>query len=185
MSLGDSMHDASGSNRECRARGAVASLIRVAIVTLCLPVHGCQASPGGAVELSWKLRPASSASTDKFVDCQPDTPDSGWGPVTWIRLDWRVGATVGSHDWMCGDNHGATGFDLPEGTAELHVTPECGDRELAAQDTYIAPAALQRNVIRGETVSLGAIELIVTATRCRAAAPDDPNSGTQPCICTN
>src|SRR5215831_12614251 len=157
MSPGDSMHDGSGSNRECRATGAVAWRTRVASVTLCLAVHGCATGTGGAVELSWKLRPASSASTDKFVDCQPDSTDDGWGPVTAIRLDWRVGDAAGSHDWTCSDNHGATGFDLPVGVADLLVTPECGDaehRQPAAQDTYIAPATLQRRVTRGETVSL-------------------------------
>ena len=114
--------------------------------------------------------------------------DDGWGPVTAIRLDWKVGEIADGKDWECGENHGTTGFDLPEGMADLRVTPECGDRlhrVPAAQDTYIAPAIVQRVVMRGETVSLGAVELIVVVSGCRAAGVDNPNRGPQPCICTN
>src|ERR1700759_1301322 len=67
MSNGDSMHDDSGSNRECRVPVAVAWMIRVATATLCLGVHGCDTGKGGAVELSWSLRPASSELNKKFV----------------------------------------------------------------------------------------------------------------------
>lgn len=172
------MRDESGSNHRCRTGGSVARAIRVAIVTLCLPVHGCDSVNGGAVELSWKLRPASSALSEKFVDCASGQP--GAMPVTQIRLHWRVPVgdtvTMGSESWRCQDNHGATGFELPEGTADLSVTPECGaenDVTEAAPNTYIAPADVQRRVIRGDTVSLGAVELVVSVSDC----------ATQPCVC--
>jgi hypothetical protein len=150
-------------------------------VTLCLPVHGCDSVNGGAVELSWKLRPASSALSAKFVDCDPGSDEQGRGPVTLILLHWRVpvgGGTVaeGSESWRCQDNHGATGFELPEGTADLSVTPECGTGGNvmdAAPNTYITPAIVQRAVTRGDTVSLGAVELVVSVSDC----------STQPCIC--
>ena len=142
---------------------------------LCLSVHGCEDVNGGAVELSWKLRPASSSLEDKFVNCDPDR--AGTQPVARIRLDWEVrdqaGVRMGSDDWECDDNHGVTGFDLPEGTALLKVTPLCahGAPEAAS---YIAPAAEQRRVIVGDTISLGAVEIVVVVTDC---------SETQPCIC--
>src|SRR5262245_15408203 len=115
MSLGDSMHDALGSNRECRVTGAVASMIRVAIVTLCLPVHGCDTGSGGAAELSWKLRPASNAGNSKFVDCQLDPTEQmqqGWGPVTFVRLVWNVAGSQGWEHWDCNNQHGATRFEI-------------------------------------------------------------------------
>jgi hypothetical protein len=155
-------------------------------VTLCLPVHGCDSVNGGAVELSWKLRPASSALPEKFVDCASGQP--GAQPVTRIRLGWRVpvGDTMqeGSESWPCQDNHGATRFELPQGTADLSVTPECGTSSSvteAALDTYIAPAIVQRLVTPGDTVSLGAVELVVSVSNCR----DAPGAGAaaQPCIC--
>lgn len=176
------MRDESGSNRGCRTASAVAWATRVAIVTLCLAVHGCDDVRGGAVELSWKLRPASSSLADKFVECEPGDNEKGRGPVTQIRLHWQVDAhgalSGGSQAWRCEYNHGATGFDLPEGTAELWVTPECGPPEPAPPEpalpeTYIAPAIVRRNVIRGDTVSLGAVELVVAVSYC----------GAQPCIC--
>lgn len=172
------MHDNPGSNRECRFTAAVTRMIRVAIATLCLPVHGCDTGEGGAVELSWKLRPASSSLDEKFVDC--NSRREGTGRVAEIELGWTVrtdeAAITGSKRWPCEDNRGATGFELPEGVAELSVAPICADGVPAARNTYIAPAIVRRDVIRGETVSLGAIELVVVVSNC--GAPD------RPCICT-
>lgn len=138
-------------------------------IALCLGVNACTDVNGGAVELSWKLRPASS-SNDIFVDCDaiPMT-----NPVTGIRLSWHVGSETGSQTWDCTDYHGVTGFDLPVGTAELSVTPRCANGD-ATTNTYTAPAPEQRMVIVGSVISLGAVELIVEDTDC---------SDTHPCIC--
>lgn len=122
------------------------------------------------MELSWKLRPASSSLPDKFVDCESGFPDTG--PVTRIRLDWQVRDRSGFESWRCDDNHGVTGFDLPEGEALLSVTPECANGP-ADPATYIAPAPERRQVILGDTVSLGAVEVVVHVSYC----------GQQPCIC--
>lgn len=130
---------------------------------------------GGAVELSWKLRPASSSLEDKFVECNPGR--TGTNEVTHMRLNWEVrdkagDVQAGFDHWECTDNHGVTGFDLPEGDALLRVTPLCAEGE-ADPASYIAPAAEQRRVIAGDTISLGAVEIIVVVTFCK----------TQPCIC--
>src|ERR1043166_6297588 len=90
IDLGDSMHSALGSNRECRSTKAVARTIQLAFTALCLLVHGCDDVAGGAVELSWKFRPASSDRTDKFVDCAPDSnlpedQQEGWGPIDKVQ----------------------------------------------------------------------------------------------------
>jgi hypothetical protein len=142
-----------------------------------LLIAACVQVDGGAVELSWKLRPASSSLEDKFVDC--DSGRDGTGPVTAIRLHWQVDndsadptGQEGSEAWNCSYNHGVTGFALAEGTASLWITPECADGT-AASNTYIAPAIVQRSVIRGDTVSLGAVELVVSVAYC----------ATTPCIC--
>ena len=132
---------------------------------------GCTQVDGGAVELSWKLRPASSSLPDKFVGCT--SGQAGTGPVTRIRLDWEVvGKSSGFASWRCDDNHGVTGFDLPEGDALLSVTPECVEGP-ANPAAFVAPPPEQRNVILGDTVSLGAVELVVEVSYC----------GQQPCIC--
>lgn len=153
------------------------------MVTLCLAVHGCDEAGGGAVELSWKLRPRSSSSDDKFVDCERASTATS-GPVTRIRLNWvvrddsgnAISSTPDHHDWPCSDNHGVTRFELPEGVAELTVVPMCGPLGsvvAARPEEYIAPAKIQRRVTTGDTVSLGAVELIVEVADCDA----------QPCIC--
>lgn len=143
-----------------------------ALPLLLLLYGACTQVDGGAVELSWKLRPASSSLPDKFVDC--NSGQTGTNPVTRIRLDWEVvGRGSGFASWRCGDNHGVTGFDLPEGEALLLVTPECAEGP-ADPATYTAPAPEQRHVILGDTVSLGAVELVLKVSYC----------GQQPCICS-
>src|SRR5512143_559046 len=101
-------------NPHAPRRHAVTTVQRLLCLTVCLGVYGCNTIDGGAVELSWKLRPASG-STDLFVDCDSGAP--GTNPVTRIRLDWQVGNTTGFAAWSCTDYHGVTGFDLPVGTA--------------------------------------------------------------------
>ena len=145
---------------------------------LCLSVHGCENVNGGAVELSWKLRPASSALEEKFVGCAPKrNVEDRTGEVLGMRLDWEVRAQAGVHTgsdwWPCNHNHGVTGFDLPEGDAFLTVTPLCAEGA-ANPVSYIAPAAEQRRVIVGDTISLGAVEIVVKVTDCDSA---------QPCTC--
>src|SRR5215813_11922762 len=110
MSHGDSMHPVSGSNRAARS---VASLwIRIAIATLCLPVHACDLGTGGAVELSWAFRPMSgpgtgSGSSDKFVGCETrDNHNDLTRAIRRVRLHWTVpGSTPCSRAWDCGANH--------------------------------------------------------------------------------
>jgi hypothetical protein len=150
--------------------------------TLCPLVHaGCEAGSGGAVELSWKLRPNSSSLEDKFVDCDAGDDTTVRGDVEFIQLAWQVvgdkGEPIGSgsDEWRCTDNHGVTGFSLPEGTASLIVIPECASEISAAANAYIAPAPVQRQVIQGNTISLGAVELVIDVGDC-----DDD----RPCICT-
>lgn len=141
-------------------------------LAVCLCVNACTDVTGGAVELTWKLRPASG-STDIFVDCD-NIPNTN--PVTQIRLDWQVGAKTGFAQWRCTDYHGITSFDLPKGTALLSVRPICASGD-ALPSTYIAPTPEQRTVIVGNTVSLGAVELIVETSNCG----DQPDE--QACIC--
>lgn len=149
----------------------------VLVGILCALV-GCGNVDGGAVELSWKLRPASSALEAKFVNCRSGL--AGTGAVTAVRLDWTVdvlvnGAVeqqVAQEEWPCSDSHGVTGFVLPEGSALFSITPLC-DVGPADRASFVAPAVEQRQVIVGDTVSLGALELIVQVSNCDV----------QPCIC--
>ena len=146
---------------------------------------------GGAVELSWKLRPASG-STDNFVECDGggtilDTQGQrivGPGLLTQIRLRWQVGETAAAQDFACARGHGVTGFDLPPtssstGPALISIIPLCSGGE-AAPRTYTTPAAEQRQVIAGNTISLGAVEVVLEVSRCDGTVPVGTS---QPCIC--
>jgi hypothetical protein len=140
----------------------VATASRALIVTLCLAVHGCADVDGGAVELSWKLRAATGAS-QAFLSCNVGLP--GTGPITHIRLDWEVGELAAFRQWRCEDDHGVTGFELPEGSALLRVSPVCATGE-ADPSTYSAPAPEHRRMIAGNTVSLGGVELLLEVSSC-------------------
>lgn len=173
------MRDEPGSNH--RSAAGVTRAMWLLAFTLCPLVHaGCEAGSGGAVELSWKLRPNSSSLQDKFVECDAGDDIDKRGNVEYMRLLWHVvddnGETLADDgaEWRCSDNHGVTGFSLPEGTASLTVIPECASMSPAATDTYIAPAPLQRQVMQGNTISLGAVELVIDVSECDAE---------QPCIC--
>src|SRR3990167_6286133 len=99
-------------------RFRVAAASRAVALALCLAVHGCADVNGGAVELSWKLR-ATTGSDQTFLDCAVSV--SGAGRVAFIRLDWDVNGVQAFRQWPCGDDHGVTGFELPEGRALLRV----------------------------------------------------------------
>ena len=156
-------------------------IARLAIATACFCICGCDTVDGGAVELSWKLRPVSSELPDKFVSCSfrseqrcDDGSIASPSPISKMRLDWSVTTNdnqivTGTDEWPCDDSHGVTGFDLPPGTALLSVKPICGRAPAefpALAGSYITPAAEQRRVTLGDTVSLGAVELVVEVSYC-------------------
>ncbi len=160
----------------------VAWLIRVAAAIVCLNVHGCTSVHGGAVELSWKLRAASGAQ-DNFVNCDASgaltdsmgRPYLNTGAITAIRLHWDIDGMESFADFQCSANHGVTGFQLPPGEAFLWVSPVCatGDAADRMPPAFSAPAPVQRTVISGNTISLGAVELVLEVASCTD----------QPCIC--
>jgi hypothetical protein len=151
----------------------VAKPLRAVVFGLCLAVHGCVDVNGGAVELSWKLR-AETGSDLTFLDCVISlAPTNQVVEVSQIQLDWRVGDEVGVRRFLCNDEAGATKFEVPAGQAFLHVTPICPNNVVADPATFSSPPPEQREVNVGDTVSLGAIEILVEVSSCDL----------QPCIC--
>jgi hypothetical protein len=150
--------------------------VRVALATLVsLGVHGCTDVKGGAVELSWKLR-AAAAAADTFVACASDgtlTDSSGRvledGHLTDIRLSWQ-GSASGFLDFDCSTSHAVTTFIVPPGDTLLAVTPVCEGGVEPDSSTFVAPAPEQRSVIKGDTVSLGAVEIVVQVSQCLGQA---------------
>jgi len=151
---------------------SVARAPRLAVTLVYLAVHAaCSTVDGGAVELSWRLRPNSGAGTSQpFIDCTSNLPQTG--AVTGIRLDWHVGSDSAFDVFDCNAGQGVTRFVLPPGEALLSVSPVCAAGP-ADTSTYTAPAPVQRTVTVGNTVSLGAVELILQVSSCTL----------QPCIC--
>jgi hypothetical protein len=138
---------------------------RILVTALYLAVHAaCSTVDGGAVELSWRLKPNSGAGTSQpFIDC--DSKLEGTGPVTGIRLDWESDRGSAFEVFDCDAGHGITRFEVPPGIALLTVSPVCASGP-ADTTTYTAPAPDERAVTVGNTVSLGAVELILTVSSC-------------------
>jgi hypothetical protein len=134
---------------------------------VCLAVHGCTDVDGGAVELSWKLRPTDNTS------CGDDETCCEASSVGRMRLTWDVGGQIGFDSWPCEDNRAVTGFSIPAGEAILFVAPECTSGLAATEDTYESPAPLVRDVAVGDVVSLNAVVVQVQIGACEL----------QPCIC--
>lgn len=157
--------------------------VRVALATLVsLFVHGCTDVKGGAVELSWKLRAAAGA-TEAFVTCNStgELLDSNGqlledGLLTQIRLHWQSETgDPGSASFQCSASHGVTTFIVSPGTTLLWLRPVCGTGAASFEPddndgTYTAPAPAQRTVIAGDTVSLGAVELVLQVSKCTQQA---------------
>lgn len=145
---------------------SVAKPLRAVVFVLCLGVHGCTEVNGGAVELSWKLR-AETGAENTFLDCLIRLqPTNQMVEVAKIQLEWDVEGEAGTRSWPCDDDHGVTKFELPEGSALLHVSPICANNRVADENTFKAPAPEQRNVIEGNTVSLGGVELLLEVSSC-------------------
>ena len=155
--------------------------VRVALaprLALCLAVYGCTGgADGGAIELSWKLRPASGATSSSnvppFLDCSTDGTDGTKlaGTIDSIQLDWQTSTKAGHDDFRCTDGHGVTHFEVPPGPVTISVEPVCG---LSVNPrSYEAPAPAQRTSLAGDVIDLGAVEIIVQVTNC----------SNQPCIC--
>src|SRR5438874_12834009 len=120
----------SASNSTSMQTGQMWARVRVALaprLALCLAVYGCTGgADGGAIELSWKLRPASGATAGSdvppFLDCSM-TDTNGVtlaGTIVAIALDWTAANGKPGHDeFRCTDGHGVTHFEVPPGMVPL------------------------------------------------------------------
>lgn len=132
---------------------------------LCLPLlTSCTDVTGGAVELSWLLRPSDGNENACSEQSCCET-----SRVAQMRLLWDVGGTTGSAEWACADNRAVTGFVLPPGEAALWVEPQCAGGPAAAA-TYEAPAPVVRTLVDGEVVSLNAVVVQVQIASCESQA---------------
>jgi hypothetical protein len=87
-----------------------------------------------------------------------------------IRLYWQTSdvltppEVVRSKDFKCSTENGVTNFEVPPGDALLYVAPICEDEAgqfEAGACTYTAPAPVVRTMVAGQTVELGALEIIL------------------------
>jgi hypothetical protein len=175
---------------------------------------GCKSVNGGAVDLSWRLKPQagfseSSQISDSFVDCnqQGKLSDSMGNPIlgtgvvqlTAIRLYWQVGDLSGQldastpyEDFQCSTENGVTSFEIPPGNALLYVAPVCDSGSGSAEAdscTYTAPAPVERTMVAGQTVQLGALEIVLdvgtgSAGRNSCMSIDGAPPKQTTCICT-
>lgn len=120
----------------------------------------CYDVTGGAAELSWSL-----------FDVEGDKVSCGAVDVDQVRLCWAATAPGGAlpstcrsaqqDDFACGDEHGATGFSLPEGATAFWVVPVCADGAVADPGTFQTPAPIVRDVQDGRVVTLTSLAIVV------------------------
>jgi hypothetical protein len=135
----------------------------VAATLLWMSVHACTDVNGGAIELSWKLRPSNGLPCGSESCCDESR-------VQQIALHWDVvdgaGATVsGGESWSCSENRAVTRFEVPSGEATLWVVPVCGGGD-APPERFEAPAPLVRTVTDGAVMSLPAFVIEYEADIC-------------------
>lgn len=149
----------------------LATVWRSSVPLLCLFVHGCTETTGGAVELSWALRSTQDVG---ITDC-------AGGRIREIQLGWQTPDITASKGFPCDANHGTTAFELPPGPVTLTVVPTCefttGPRcltsptpcdcvsKVADSATFESPPPLVRRVAVGEIVTLDAVVMVIDAER--------------------
>jgi hypothetical protein len=141
-------------NTRARPRVGLAVFAWLSILASCADVNG------GAVELSWLLRPSNGdESTCSDQSC------CRTAEVAQIRLNWSVDGISGSDAWRCDDNRAVTRFEVPPGAATLWVVPECAGGP-ASSEFYEAPPPVVRTLVAGEVVSLNAVVVQVQVADC-------------------
>jgi hypothetical protein len=145
-----------------RARRPLGAVLLAIVCAGSIP--SCTEVTGGAVELSWLLRPSNgdeNACSEQSCCATAHVVD--------MRLMWDVGGVMGSDFWPCEDNRAVTGFELPPGEATLWVVPECATGPAEA-DAYEAPAPVVRTLVDGEVASLNAVVVQVQLANCDSQA---------------
>jgi hypothetical protein len=140
---------------EPRSRWVMLHAFSILLAPACVDIQG------GAAELSWSLR---SFEGGPVADCV----DAG---ITSVRLCW-VGAgdggeQAGSCDpdrqatFDCDAEHGATGFNLPDGPTAFWIEPICDDGDPATPGTFQVPAPIVRRIEEGKVVNLSSLAIVV------------------------
>jgi hypothetical protein len=141
------------------------AVIAAAVCSLTLGLIGCVDIDGGALELSWSIRDFDGAARS----CGDVDFDE-------VRLCWEsVGDSVVTQEcalrdatrhavFPCLDAHGVTRFVVDPGPTAIWIEPLCGDGAVATD--YVVPAAIVRDVSRGEIAILNALLVVADDASC-------------------
>jgi hypothetical protein len=140
-----------------------------------LALGGCVRVDGGAVELSWTVRPIDGMTDlDDWADCA-----RGTDTLAEVALCARActivsdGACVGEvtcpvHAWPCERRHGSTLFEIVAGRKELWIEVRCAD---GARADVLVPEPIVRDIADGEVTQLHAVLISVPVDRPACPTP--------------
>jgi|GEM_PF-6411065 hypothetical protein len=145
-------------------------------VTGIIGLSACVAIDGGAVEVGWQLRNASTEVPSRHLDCSETSFDS-------VRLELQPSdSTLASPCttapcsetncclFRCDQEIGVTGFVIPPGHYSMQITATLAEnqgqeRSLESSNGVTTPAPVVREVRTGEVTALGVNLIIVDSNR--------------------
>lgn len=144
------------------AARALARVTGIAALLVVIGSSGCIEIEGGAVELSWSLRSFDGQPVDSCDDARLDR----------VRICWQAveeGETLDAacrpgqfDDFPCGEENGASGFEIAPGRTAFWIEPLCEDGGAATAGTYEVPPPIVRTVEEGRIVTLNSLLIVVT-----------------------
>jgi hypothetical protein len=148
---------------------------RILFLALACAAVSCVPIDGGAVEASWVVR---SKEGRAIGDC--GCADPAIASVRITLVGERPAAVMGTRPcdgrndclFSCARHTGATPFDIPPGSYLISLTPVgVSGEDLPADETgVLRPAAITRDVVRGQPTQLDAFQLVAAcAPNCSGA----------------
>jgi hypothetical protein len=130
------------------------------LVLMLLPgLFACVDASGGAAELSWTLR---TFEGDPIRACDR----AGLG---FIDLCWRPASIGGEFEtcelgrrFKCGDQSGATRFEIDPGPTAIRIFPICADGSVPPRDSYQVPSPIIRTAKAGQILTLDSFLVVVS-----------------------
>jgi hypothetical protein len=166
------------------ARRARVLVIGIALASTTMGL-ACVQIDGGAVELSWSIRtfdgcPASCNLRGKDEQCN-NIPGADFDDISEVRICWEALGDAGelridcgrdpmkndNSRFACAQEHGVTGFEIPEGATAIWIEPLCKDTGLTPPpDRYEVPAPIVRNITSGAVTTLNALLIVTDPEAC-------------------
>jgi len=139
-------------------------IVTVIMFGALLGSSACVDVNGGAVELSWSLR-TPEGDPNSCLGATIEKVRLCWSPAT----EQGVRVCEGSRTFACVDERGFSAFEIEPGPTAFWIEPLCEDTLIVPDPaTYEVPPPLIRTVSEGQVVTLNALLIVATDSRCNS-----------------